>query len=388
MRRARYGLGSAALSDGFGVFNPWNLDVTTNYMSWWYDEYAVNLATGRSTASRTGVGWLGKALGPMTAVPSTTADDATLPNPGFELDLGSWLFATSAGATAVRDPANPAVGNASAKLHVPIAQNGVKAATLTTLGYNVYLLNAHYMATFWARASVARSLQVAAVDPISGATYAAGDVNVDPTWRRFQVPLDNAGQVIAALQFRAGGTASDVWIDDAHFYRTGINLYRRDFERGVVLVNPNADALPVLLDQTCRRIQGTIDPANDGSTLTTATVPGWDALFLIKGSALVDAGPPDAPREELAFAGAAPNLSAPGATCTIRLAGAGAGDLRVLLFDASGRLVRTLFDSRAEAGPRALAWGGLDSRGASCPRASTRAGRAGRRCRHAQAIRA
>ena len=369
VRRARYGLGSAALGDGFAVFNPWDLDITTNYMSWWYDEYAVDLSTGRSTSTRAGAGWLGRALGPMVAIPSTTPDDATLPNPGFEADLSSWLFATTAGATVTRDPATPAVGAASAKIHVGSAANGFLGAKLTTLGYNVYWPNAHYVATFWARSSVPRTIQVAAVDPITAATYASGDVALDATWRRFQVPLDNAGQVIAALQFRVGGTASDVWIDDAHFYRTGINLYRREFERGVVLVNPNAEPLPVLLDQTCRRIQGTVDPANDGSALTTATVPGWDALFLIKASALVDAAPPvteDTP--VFALAGAAPNPASPGASCTIRLAGARAGDLRVRVYDAAGRHVRTLFDGVAEAGPRAFAWDGRDARGAVCAR--------------------
>jgi len=315
------------------------------------------------------VGWLGKALGPMAAVPSTTADDATLANPGFELDLASWLFATTSGAGMTRDATAAAVGTASAKIHVTSTQNGVMGARLTSVGYNVYWPNAHYVATFWARASVARAIQVAAVDPISGATFGSGDINVDATWRRFQVPLDNAGQVIAALQFRVGGTASDVWIDDAHFYRTGINVYRRDFERGVVLVNPNAEPLPVLLDQTCRRIQGTVDPANDGSAMTTATVPGWDALFLLKASALVDApAPPLVGAQALAFAGAAPNPSSPGASCNIRLAGTRTGTLRVHIYDASGRIVRTLFDGVAAAGPRAFAWDGRDQRGALCAR--------------------
>src|SRR4029078_6249410 len=39
VRKARWGLGSAAMGDGFAVFNPWNLDITTDYMSWWDDEY-------------------------------------------------------------------------------------------------------------------------------------------------------------------------------------------------------------------------------------------------------------------------------------------------------------------------------------------------------------
>jgi len=369
VRRARYGLGSAALGDGFAVFNPWNLDVTTDYMSWWYDEYAVNVATGRSVANRSGAGWLGKALGPMSAVPVATADDAARANPGFELDLNGWGFATTAGAVLTRDLVNPGIGVASAKIHVAGTVNGLTGATLTTLDYNYYWPNAHYVATFWARSSVPRAIQVAAVYPITGATYAAADVNLDATWRRFEVPLDNPGDVVASLQFRVGGTASDVWIDDAHFYRTGINVYRREFERGIVLVNPSADPMPVQLEQPCRRIQGVVDPANDGSVLTTATVPGWDALFVLKAAGLVDAPAlPEATAQPLAFAGAAPNPAAPGASCNIRLAGTRAGALHVRVYDASGRLVRTLFEGLAEAGPRAFAWDGRDAHGAVCAR--------------------
>jgi hypothetical protein len=155
--------------------------------------------------------------------------------------------------------------------------------------------------------------------------------------------------------------AGDVWIDDAHFYRTGINLYRRDFARGIVLVNPTATPMSALLEQNYRRIQGTVDPANDGSTLTQVTVPAWDAVFLIRASATV--GVPDFAPAPLAFAAVAPNPAPPGTTCTLRLTGARAGMLRVRVYDAAGRLVRTLHDGPVEAGPRVLTWNGTDEAG-------------------------
>jgi molybdopterin converting factor small subunit len=359
VRKARWGLGSAAMGDGFAVFNPWDLDITTEYMSWWYDEYAVNPATGRAVPTRAGVGWLGKALGPMTAIPTITTDDATQANPGFELDLTGWTFGSTVGATVARDLVNPGVGTASAKVHVP----ALGATTLTSVDVNVYWPNSHYVASFWARSSAPRALEVAAVDPVRSTTNASGIVSTDATWRHFEVPLDNPLDVISAVQFRCGGAVGDVWIDDVHFYRTGINVYRRDFERGIVLVNPNGEAMPVLLEQVYRRIQGMVDPANDGSSLTTATIPGYDALFLIRGSALVGAA--DEPREAgtFAFSGAYPNPAPTGAACTIRLAGAQAGPLHVAVFDAAGRLVRTVFDGEGAAGPRAFSWDGKDEQG-------------------------
>jgi molybdopterin converting factor small subunit len=367
VRKARYGLGTAALGDGFGTFNPPDLDITTNYMSWWYDEYAVNLATGRSTAQRSGVGWLGRALGPYAAMPTASTEDATAPNPGFELDLAGWTFWTSAGASVTRDATTAAVGTASARFTVPVPTNGIGAVRLTTVGTMTFFSNSSYRVTFWAKASTPRTIQVAAVQPFFGATYASADVAIDASWRRYEVTLTSAEDPVTQLQFRVGGTSGTVWIDDAHFTRTGINIYRRDFERGIVLVNPNADGMPVLLEQTYRRIQGTVDPANDGSAFTQTTVPARDALFLIRGSSLVDADTPElAP--SFAFASVAPNPAPFGTSSAVRLTGAKAGPLRVSIHDAAGRRVRALFDGVSEAGARTFTWDGKDERGQALPR--------------------
>ena len=76
----------------------------------------------------------------------------------------------------------------------------------------------------------------------------------------------------------------DVWLDDVHFQAGATNVYRRDFQNGIVLVNPAAQALTVPLEPTFRRILGTADPVvNDGSMVTEVTVPPSDALFLIGG---------------------------------------------------------------------------------------------------------
>jgi hypothetical protein len=42
---------------------------------------------------------------------------------------------------------------------------------------------------------------------------------------------------------------------------------RRDFERGIVLVNPNADAVPVLLDQPMPPHPGRVDPGERRSSV-------------------------------------------------------------------------------------------------------------------------
>src|SRR5262249_35418005 len=63
-RRVRYGLASSALGDGVAAFCPGKSINLAPYQDWWYDEYAVDLATGTSSESQTCTGWLGQPLGP------------------------------------------------------------------------------------------------------------------------------------------------------------------------------------------------------------------------------------------------------------------------------------------------------------------------------------
>jgi hypothetical protein len=86
----------------------------------------------------------------------------------------------------------------------------------------------------------------------------------------------------ASLRFDVGGEAGDVWIDDAHFQRGVTSIWRRDFQNGIVLVNPAANALTVPLGSTFQRIMGIADPSmNDGTSVTQVAVGASDALFLI-----------------------------------------------------------------------------------------------------------
>jgi hypothetical protein len=82
-----------------------------------------------------------------------------------------------------------------------------------------------------------------------------------------------------------------VWVDDCHYQAGATSIYRRDFQNGIVLINPSNGALTLPLEHAYRKISGTADPAvNDGTSVTTVTVPPSDALFLIG----VDQRPPAA----------------------------------------------------------------------------------------------
>jgi hypothetical protein len=61
------------------------------------------------------------------------------------------------------------------------------------------------------------------------------------------------------------------------------NVWRRDFENGIVLVNPTGSSKTVSLGGAYRKINGTIDPSvNDGSQVSQITLASKSGIILLK----------------------------------------------------------------------------------------------------------
>ncbi|MFI5370130.1 MAG: hypothetical protein ACHQ52_01135 [Candidatus Eisenbacteria bacterium] len=282
-RKERFGLASAALGTGYGIFAPSDLDVVDYpHEYWWYDEYAVDVTTGRADSSRAHVGWLGQALSPAYQMvwPGTGPDAVS--NPGFESDVTSgWNFGAFIPATIERDVTTSAVGMASAHITVPAAAAQSYLVTFATQGTLAVSAGGAYSATFWARSSVPLTVSVVAGNQGAG-QIASGSANLDTTWRQYQVALSPDASRSVQLEFYLAATAGQVWFDDVHFQAGTSSLWRRDFQNGVVLVNPAPTTMTVPLGRSFRRILGMRDTAvNDGATVSQVSIPPSDALFLI-----------------------------------------------------------------------------------------------------------
>ncbi len=149
-------------------------------------------------------------------------------------------------------------------------------------------------------------------------------------------------------------------------------VWRRDFDRGIVLVNTGVQPLVVRLERSMRRINGNLDRVtNNGTSGDIVTVSAGDAVFLLRNlEDLVDAGwlPAEASRgPELAWSSVAPNPSGGGDAVRLVLAARAAGLATVALYDVSGRRVRSLHDGPLDAGPHAFAWDGRDDLGRRVP---------------------
>jgi len=284
-RRVRFGLGTAALGTGFHVFGPSaRQSRTEQYMAWWYDEYAVNRTTGNSSTSLTETGWLGQPLGPYYQMVWVGTGPDAVTNSGFETSVTQgWQFQTTVGSVLSADTSSAPEGSTSARIRVPTANPAVPWATsFTTVGILSVTLYQQYAATFWARAAYPRTLRVSAGRPTGGGEVAAQIINIDDQWRRYQVILIPNATGTATLSFNLAGMTGDVWLDDVHFKAGATSVYRRDFQNGIVLVNPGYAGQNVLLEASFRRITGSADPAvNNGLDASTQYVGPSDALFLL-----------------------------------------------------------------------------------------------------------
>jgi hypothetical protein len=198
-------------------------------------------------------------------------------NPDFETDVTSgWNFTVTPLGTLSRDTGTAAVGSASARVTVSGVSSVAWAVAFNTNGELPIVAYQPYSATFWAKASAPRAITVAA------GLFSETRIPITTDWHQYQVSFVAQSSGSAELQFFLAEVVGDVWIDDAHFQSGVSNVYRRDFQNGVVLVNPSNQVMTVPLARDYRKILGSRDPAtNDGSTVTQVTVNPSDALFLI-----------------------------------------------------------------------------------------------------------
>ena len=280
-RSVRYGLASAALGESYACFGPPDKNSSTApYQNWWYDEYGVDVATGRASTSAASTHWLGRAVNDHYQMIWVGTNPDASANPGFDAGTTGWSFASFSPAVAsfAQDTTTSAVGRGSGRVRITTASTVDWHVSLTTAGTIPMTPGLDYAATFWCKASPPRVLRLVAYNSGGGAY-----VQVDSTWRQYQaIVTTGASNGAVQLAFWLGTEAGDVWLDDVHFQQGATSLYRRDFQNGSVLVNPADATLTVPLGRPFQRILGVADPTvNNGATASSVTVPARDAVFLI-----------------------------------------------------------------------------------------------------------
>ncbi|MBI4057500.1 MAG: hypothetical protein HY399_08155 [Elusimicrobia bacterium] len=302
-RKMRFNLGSASLGNGYAVFEDGAAYPTVApSQQWCYDEYGVDLYTGSAICDAAHRGWLGQPKGDYYHYFLPNGNPELLSTDGFETDFNGWYFAPLNGGTGTFERTTGDAPQSTHAVHVNIATIGSNAPTVRIISPTITFPSGDLSISFWAKADKQRAIQVALG---CNGGRCNQPLPVTTQWKRYEVVLNptfNSSPSTQGIQIYLGQETGDVWFDDIRIKRGISSIYRRDFDQGIVLLNPFDVDLTVPLEKTYRKIRGAVTPTiNDGSAVTSVTVLGTgsgvigDALFLLDPDA-VDTTPPAKPK--------------------------------------------------------------------------------------------
>jgi Hypothetical glycosyl hydrolase family 15 len=278
----RFGLGTALLG---GVYFAYTNGCFGDY---WWDEYSVDLSTGRAVPVSAGLdtlaahtGYLGQPLGdPQRLLDPTSGSNL--------MSSGQWSLVTGGGGAGTHTVSGTTVT-------VNITSPGTKASDVA-LKYNPISLvgGREYTLSFWAKADNGRmAIDLGRdIDISPGSGGKLGGAFITGDWRHYLIDFVNPTTAKVALKFQVGGEGGTVSFDRVGIYEGASDLFRRDFDNGIVITNGTWQTQTVSLGGTFRKIEGTQDPSvNDGSLVSSVTLASHDAIILLGTNG--DAPPPE-----------------------------------------------------------------------------------------------
>jgi hypothetical protein len=323
-QKMRFGLTTALLADGY-----FSYEMSTNghgtLCLMWFDEYD-NAGKGR--------GYLGQPMGaPAKAVTLSTPE--LVSNGGFENGWPGWAFwvDASGGYSATRSLDEPAYsGQRAARVDVT-QSNGVDwHVQLQSEAINV-IKDREYTLSFRAKADRTFPFSISiqqAQDPWTSYGYLQPSP-LTTAWRHYELTFIAGGTDSAAMiKFSVGEKTGSLWLDDVSLKEGSSQVWRRDFNEGIVIVNATKSTHQIPLGQPFRKIRGVQVPSlNDGSVVTHVTLPPQDGIILLRdttssklaitvsgtGYGTVSSAPPGIGCSSGSGNGCAANFTAGGAVC-------------------------------------------------------------------------
>jgi hypothetical protein len=275
----RFGLTFTLMNDGYFAYEYGDTD---HGQDWWYDELDQDL---------------GHPCGPPERVPvGSPSTENLITNGGFEDALeGTWtLWANAdagAAATAVRDTAGRHAGEASARIDITAAGEGVDWHISFHQSDRAIVQGTVYDLTFWARSAAPHPITVLmqkGVDDWRG--YGLWkEITLTTDWQLYVVAFEAEETATdARFQFGVGTQAGTVWIDEASIVEHPPDVFRRVFTGGMVLLNGTRERWDVPVGAGYSRIEGEEAPlyetiVDDGGEAFTFT-GSWTETELDSGT--------------------------------------------------------------------------------------------------------
>lgn len=280
----RFGLTATLMNDGYYFHGFGEDDIgTLPYAYHWYDEYDFSLGYPLGAAA------------PVNAVGSSVS---LLINGGFENGLAGWRMNESGGVAAAAsiDSAIMADGNSSAKLAI-LSNSGTAYHIGLDQANIAFTSGITYRLQFWARSDIPRTIRTRFQGSASNISVGPGGlISTSTSWAPYSYTFaatasDSAGHVQLWLDDLAG----NVWIDDVQLSVVPPAIYRRDFDKGVVLLNATTDAQTIPLEPGLQRFTGTQAPKYqyivDDSSPSFRSTGAWNVATYDIGVRWDDASP-------------------------------------------------------------------------------------------------
>ena len=278
-RKMRFGLTSTLLNDGYFSYEM-NTDGHGSLCLMWFDEYD-NAGSGR--------GYLGYPLGDAQRLVTALTSPNQIKFGKFESskDFSTWLTLPNEGkAISVNlDKSNPAKGTFSARLDTMQIQGEIRHPTFSYAPISV-TKDKEYTLSFYARAEKPRTINVWAEQDGQpwDARLSYGEFSLTKEWQKFELPVTSkADDQQARLVFGLGGDIGSVWLDEITLQEGNADLWRRDYDHGIVIVNATSSTATIALDNTYVKINGSQDRSvNDGSQVDKVTIAPHDGIILLR----------------------------------------------------------------------------------------------------------
>ena len=290
--RMRFGLGTTLLGEGF--FSYALVDKTSAVQ--WFDEYAVD-TNGIATRALTGKGYLGQAVNDAQEIRYPVGQTAVL---DFESPVENLAMVPGPIASVTSDPALVMAGKNS--LLVRQDDTGAQDFFVVSLADKFPLqVGKTYTALI--------EYRVVEFKPTKyGAFLAFGFISPEDGWNQNRAtflsyedidPKNPSGLLRVAVKVKTDGVVllgrlldrGAVVVDNIRLLETTGGVWRRDFQRGIVLVNPTSEPQTILPDDLAgplhrtgvKRIAGLQAPdVNSGRAVDNGlTLAPGDAIILL-----------------------------------------------------------------------------------------------------------
>lgn len=278
----RFSFGLALLEDGYYGQQNWHVADP------WWDEYSVDVKPGSPTyghalksnpsdesAIIANAGWMGYPQGDRYRVfdPAVFSLDRNIMADGdFDGGVGNWASSN------VKLSVSTDRVDGKGALHVSKPINLTTSQGEATLKGPAFSVTAgkEYTVVFSAKADRTRAMQVTVADSLQ-------EFLITDDWTRNVATFQASKTSNIRLKFNLGRENTNVWFDSIYVFEGNADVFRRDFDNAVVVVNATPSARTVDLNGTFKRIKGTgQDPINNGKTVSEVTIQPYDTAFLVR----------------------------------------------------------------------------------------------------------